>query len=1112
MKRRLGEFMLQARGSDFHGLLEVTSSKKVWLGFGVLLTVLVITGLIIGQRIGLLERKLEELTVVKEPLHAVSYKLGLTLMESELSIVNYVDTGDEAQRRRLERSHEEFGGLIRQYDTLTDSPQAARRIEIMTRAENESHALGKTLMDRSDQHRSGNLQLARSYDAVNKLLDRGLGSTIDRMQRDWFTKVAEAEMMEKNAAQIGAALMHYRRTLEPRYHDQYAMREREFQEALNRFHALRLTGNEKFWAKEMQSLFGELTQRIEEVTERDRLQNTDLARFSELRRQLDSAYEEIRIPTEAGLAIAKESTHQSLNALFVTLTILIVGGVITGVGSALALTSAIAHTERSLRDQREEFRVTLASIGDGVIVTDRQSRVLFMNDIAESLTGWKVAATIGRDLSEVFRIIDDSTRRELSDFAEPTALLSSMDGPTLSRAALLIRGEKERPIEYSAAPIGSRDREIQGVVVVFRDVAHRKQAEDATKLSESRYRSLVTSVSEMVWTADLDGSFRAPQSSWQAVTGQTWDEAKGFGWISAVHPDDREAFEAAWLGSVREKTPFEAEGRIWHAGSGKYRYFRVRATPVFHEDGTLREWIGMCADITEQWRAEAALRESEERFRLMADAAPVLIWVADTRRLCTYFNKGWLDFTGRTLAHELGNGWTESVHPDDLAGCLDAYGAAFEDRTPFRMEFRLRRADGEYRWILNQGTPRFHRTGTFSGYIGSCIDITDRRRAEETLRDADRRKDEFLAILGHELRNPLATIQNALHILTRSNPKAPEVEHVTEMMGRQAELLGRLVDDLLEVSRVTHGKIELRRERLDLVPVVTSAIEATAPLIASREHSLSTALAFEPIVIDADRVRLEQALTNLLSNAAKYTPRGGRIWLTVSREGDEAVVSVHDTGIGIAPDMLPQIFDSFQQVHPPEGPGAGLGIGLTLARHLVELHGGRMEARSAGVGMGSEFIVRLPAFETAPVPAAAAAGIARDENGDEAPPRHILIVEDNLDGAASLAMLLEMLGHDVEVAHDGPSALLVTGRSRFDFVLLDIGLPEMNGYEVAARLRERDDLAATTLIAMTGYGQEKDKQRARQAGFDCFLTKPVDVSALNKILAGPRRATSRLAI
>jgi PAS domain S-box-containing protein len=967
-------------------------------------------------------------------------------------------------------------------------------------------------MDRSDEQRAGNVELARGHDAVNKLIDKGLGSTIDRMQRDWFTKVAEAEIMEKNVAQIGASLMHYRRTLDAKYRTEYTAKVRELQEALGRFRALRLTGDERFWAKEVQSAFADLSRRIDLVTERDRRQADDLARFTELRRELDAAYEEIRIPTEAGLAIAKDSTHQSLNALFVTLTILIAGGVITGVGSALALTSAITRTERSLREQREEFRVTLASIGDGVIVIDRNSHVRFMNDIAESLTGWKVSAAIGKDLSEIFRIIDGVTRRELADIAEPTALLSSMEGPTLSRSALLVRGKKEIAIEYSAAPISGGYDELHGVVVVFRDISLRKQAEDAIKLSESRYRSLVTSVSEMVWTADVDGSFRAPQSSWQAVTGQTWDEARGLGWTSALHPDDREAFTAAWLGSVREKTPFEAEGRIWHAGSGKYRYYRVRATPVFHEGGALREWTGMCADITEQWRAEAALRESEERFRLMADAAPVLIWVADTRKLCTYFNKGWLDFTGRTLAHELGNGWTESVHPDDLAGCLEAYRAAFDERKPFRMEFRLRRADGEYRWILNQGTPRFSRAGTFSGYIGSCIDITERRRAEETLRDADRRKDEFLAILGHELRNPLATIQNALHVLTKSDSKTPQIEHVTEMMGRQAELLGRLVDDLLEVSRVTHGKIELRRERLDLLPVVTSAIEATAPLIASREHTLSTALPFEPIAINADRVRLEQALTNLLSNAAKYTPHGGRIWLTVSREGDDAVISVHDTGIGIAPDMLPQIFDSFQQVHPPEGPGAGLGIGLTLARHLIELHGGRMEARSAGVGLGSEFIVRLPAFETVPQPVAAGAGITRGDNGAKAPPRHILIVEDNLDGAASLAMLLEMLGHDVEVAHDGPAALLTTKRAHFDFVLLDIGLPEMNGYEVAARLRERDDLADTTLIAMTGYGQEKDKQRARRAGFDCFLTKPVDMTALNNILAGPRRATSRLAL
>ncbi|MFN0149334.1 MAG: PAS domain S-box protein [bacterium] len=1099
--------MLKSVENRFDKLLDMTSAKRLWLGFGALIALLVIMGLIIGLRIGLLEKTLMELTVVKEPLHAVSYKLGVNLMENGIAVLQYLGSGDPLEQARLSKTHEEFDRLIRQYDELTDSPEAKKRISMLTSNENESYTLGILLMDRSDSLRMQSTKIARSFDEMNRLLDQGLASKIDRVRPDWFTKLEEAAVMEKNVAKLGAAVMHYRRTAEEKYAVEQAARATDFEESLKRFRSLRLTGAEKYWATEIDNAFRTLALNVDENLARDAHQARDLARFIALRREIEAIYDEIRIPTETGLLIAKESTHQSLETLFVTLMILIAGGVIVGTGSAMALTTAITRTERSLRDQREEFRVTLASIGDGVVVTDSEGRVMFLNDIAESLTGWTSAAALGTDLAEIFRIVDDTTRLPLSGFTEPTALLRSVDGSSLSRAAILLQGGKETAIEYSASAISDGDGDIQGIVVVVREMTQRKQAEDAIKLSESRYRSLVTAVSEIVWTADLDGSFESPQASWQAVTAQSWEEAKGFGWTSAIHPDDREAFRDAWLATVSAKRPFEAESRIWHAGSSKYRHFRVRATPVFRENGELREWIGMCADITERWRAEAALRESEERFRLMADAAPVLICVADTRKLGTYFNQVWLDFTGRTIADELGLGWAEGVHPDDLDHCLRTYGNAFDRREPFRMEYRLRRADGEFRWVLSHGVPRFDSGGAFGGYIASCIDITERRRAEETLKDDDRRKDEFLAILGHELRNPLATIHNALQIVNQRPANPRDIDEARGMMDRQVQVLKQLVDDLLEVSRVTHGKIELHRKKINVADAVANAVEATRALVASNRHTLFVTLPSEPVFLDADPIRLEQSLTNLLTNAAKYTPAEGRIRLIVTREGNEAVISVIDTGIGIAPEVLPRIFESFQQVHPSDSPSAGLGIGLTLSRRLVELHGGRMEARSAGIGGGSEFVVRLPAAE-ALAPSDERRGAAPGPAEREMPSagRAVLIVEDNVDGAASLSMLLRSMGHTVTVAHDGPTAIELTKLATFDVVLLDIGLPKMSGHEVASALRQRAETAETVLVAMTGYGQERDKRRAHESGFDHFLTKPVDLAMLGRILANPKHA------
>jgi signal transduction histidine kinase/ActR/RegA family two-component response regulator len=373
-----------------------------------------------------------------------------------------------------------------------------------------------------------------------------------------------------------------------------------------------------------------------------------------------------------------------------------------------------------------------------------------------------------------------------------------------------------------------------------------------------------------------------------------------------------------------------------------------------------------------------------------------------------------------------------------------------------------------------------------------------RQRTQE-LTQADRRKDEFLAMLAHELRNPLAAARNAVQVMRMLAREDANLRWAGEVVERQVQHLGRLVDDLLDVSRFTSGKVTLRKEPTDLAAVVARAVETARPAVEGRRQKLSVTLPPERLRVDGDPVRLAQVVGNLLNNAAKYTPEGGRIWLTAGREGGEAVLRVRDTGVGIAPEMLPRVFDLFAQADGSlarsEG---GLGIGLTLVKSLLEMHGGRVEAHSAGPDQGSEFVVRLPLL---PAPQSPADTPEKDGPCVPVPPRRVLVVDDNVDAADSLAKVLALMGHDVRTAHDGPAALEEARDSAPDVVLLDIGLPRMDGYEVARRLREQVAPEHVLLVAMTGYGQDGDRRNSHEAGFDAHLVKPVDLAALEKLLA-----------
>ncbi len=377
-------------------------------------------------------------------------------------------------------------------------------------------------------------------------------------------------------------------------------------------------------------------------------------------------------------------------------------------------------------------------------------------------------------------------------------------------------------------------------------------------------------------------------------------------------------------------------------------------------------------------------------------------------------------------------------------------------------------------------------------------DITKQKEAEAALRDADRRKDEFLAILAHELRNPLAPIRNSLHILRLAAHNNPTAERVSAMMERQVNHIVRLVEDLVDMSRVSRGKIELRIEEVEVAAVVRGAVETSRPLIEGLHHTLIVDIPPDPLTLNADPVRLTQIIANLLNNAAKYTPEGGQIHVRARREGDRVSISVRDNGSGIAPESLPRVFEMFTQLDRSSSrvPG-GLGIGLTLVKSLVELHGGTVQAFSEGPGKGSEFIVHLPLAARTPTTDETA---LEDGPSQHLPPRRILVVDDNRDAAESLGMLLRLLGAEVQIAYNGPEALAALDGFRPDVVLLDIGMPGMDGYEVARQIRERPELHGVMLIALTGWGQEEARRRSRMAGFDYHLIKPADVSALETLL------------
>ncbi len=611
---------------------------------------------------------------------------------------------------------------------------------------------------------------------------------------------------------------------------------------------------------------------------------------------------------------------------------------------------------------------------------------------------------------------------------------------------------------------------------------------------------LVESVQDYaIFLLDRNGHIITWNPGAQRIKGYSAPEILGKH-FSVFYP--KEALDRDW--PARELELASKEGRIEDEGwrvrkDGSLFWASVAITALRNAKGEVRGFAKITRDLTERRRQEELLRQSEERFRLLIEAVKdYAIFMLDTQGRVASWNAGAERIKGYRADEIIGEHfrvfYTEEARErrwpeEELRRARDQ--GRLEDEGP-----RLRK-DGTVFWANVVINPMYDHRGVLRGFAKVTRDMTEKKRVE-ALESADRQTQEFLAVLAHELRNPLAPIANALTLLARKPTSDPAELWVREVLGRQTAQLGRLVEDLLDVSRITRSALVLDRRPADVRPILRHAIDASRQWFDQRQQNFNASLPEERLIADVDEVRLSQIVQNLLHNSAKYTPNGGRIELAAERDGAEIVIRIRDNGIGMSADMLSSAFELFKQAQQGlDRSQGGLGVGLTLVQRLVRLHNGTVQARSDGPGRGSEFIVRLPLRPEPDIVRASSPDAASQAGGAR---RRILVVDDNRDAAQALRLLLEGDGHEVQVAGDGPSGLALAKEYRPDVALLDIGLPKMSGYELAQRMREEPSLEGTLLVAVTGYGQMHDRARASASGFHHHLVKPVEFSALQQLL------------
>lgn len=663
----------------------------------------------------------------------------------------------------------------------------------------------------------------------------------------------------------------------------------------------------------------------------------------------------------------KDGTN--LEAIVSTNPILTEKGKFLGTLATIADVTERKQAEEALRESQQLFESFMSNSPTTAYIKDEQGRYIYVNRRCERLFNRKLADWVGKTDFDLFPAEAAKQWRD-NDLAVLTM------GKTVEVLETVPHDDGEHYWMSFKFPLeqASGRKFLAGMSL---DITDRKRAEAALRQSEERYRTLVATLTSVVWTTDAEGAFVTPQPSWSAYTGQSWQSHAGWGWAQALHPDDREQVNEVWTRSLLEKTIYESEGRIWHAKSGQYRYYVARGVPLLNPDGSVREWVGTITDIDDRKQAEAAMRESEERFRHMADASPTMIWMSGEDKLCNYFNKPWLDFTGRTLEEEWGNGWTQGIHPDDFQYCLDIYVNAFDARENFEMEYRLKRFDGEYRCILDIGAPRFTPSGNFLGYIGSCIDISDRKQAESEIKQltetlelrvqertaqleaANKELESFSYSVSHDLRAPLRHISGFVDLLQKrvgSTKTLDETSHrYLKTIAETSKKAGMLIDDLLAFSRM--GSTEMRYTFIDMNQLAQEVQRDMEMEINGRTIIWQVEKLPE---VRGDLSMLRLVLQNLIGNAVKYTQTRAQAEIEIGSTSNEheVVFFICDNGVGFDMRYLHKLFGVFQRLHSVEQ-FEGTGIGLANVRRIIHRHGGRTWAEGA-VEEGATFYFSLP--------------------------------------------------------------------------------------------------------------------------------------------------------
>jgi PAS domain S-box-containing protein len=621
-----------------------------------------------------------------------------------------------------------------------------------------------------------------------------------------------------------------------------------------------------------------------------------------------------------------------------------------------------------------------------------------------------------------------------------------------------------------------------------------------------RLRITLASIGDAVISTDAEGRVAYLNGVAESLTGWTQAAALGRPLPEIFHIVNEKTGQPAENPALRALQEGVVVGLANHtvliARDGTERPIDDSAAPMMDDAGVPVGTVLVFRDVTERRQAE----EAQARLAAIVESSQDVIISKSLQGIIHTWNAAAERLFGYTAEEAIGRSITLIIPPDRLHEETEILSRISRGERVEHYETVRQAKDGRLIDLSLMISPVRDTEGEIIGASKIARDITERKLADEALRnamealqEADRRKDEFLAVLSHELRNPLAPLRNGLQVMRLAAGDAALVANTRDMMERQLSHMVRIIDDLLDVSRIRSNKMELRRSRVSLADVVSSAVETARPVLEAAGHELTVALPPEPILLDADLTRLAQVFGNLLHNSAKYTEPGGRIWLTATREGGEVSVAVRDTGIGIPAHALPAVFDLFSQVdRSMERSGGGLGIGLALAKGLVEMHGGSIAAASpGGQGQGSTFTVRLPVVPSRAEQAPAAAPAERASSG---PKRRILVVDDNVDSASSMAMMLELLGNEVRTAHDGLEAVALAEELCPHVVLMDVGMPKLNGYEATRQIREQPWGHETAIVALTGWGQEIDRAKSQEAGCSGHLVKPVDLADLQKLL------------